>query len=227
MGVSCFPAKAAKKQPRKSGASRLSKKLTLFRQKECASTARKLFAQSAKSSHWLSEQYVSGRQSRRITWISTLFRPAGRNSARLFGTQKAAPEIRGFQTVEKANAFSTKGMRLDCAQAFRAKREKLTLAQRAVCFRSAKPPDNMDFHFISPCGAKLCEAFRHTESSPGNPGLLALLSECAVFRYRLRCRCRTRRRAAPRPLWSSLRLPQGQTARCTHPGPAPRGSRGC
>ena len=142
-------------------------------------------------------------------------------------TQKAAPEIRGFQTVEKANTFSTKGMRLDCAQAFRAKREKLTLAQRAVCFRSAKPPDNMDFHFISPCGAKLCEAFRHTESSPGNPGLLALLSECAVFRYRLRCRCRTRRQAAPRPLWSSLRLPRGQTARCTHPGPAPRGSRGC
>ena len=142
-------------------------------------------------------------------------------------SKKAAPEIRGFQTVEKANAFSTKGMRLDCAQAFRAKREKLTLAQRAVCFRSAKPPDNMDFHFISPCGAKLCEAFRHTESSPGNPGLLALLSECAVFRYRLRCRCRTRRRAAPRPLWSSLRLPRGQTARCTHPGPAPRGSRGC
>ena len=192
-------------------------------------------------------------------------------------------------------------MRLDCAQAFRAKREKLTLAQRAVCFRSAKPPDNMDFHFISPCGAKLCEAFRHTESSPGNPGLLALLSKCAAFRealiksvavdgerffvkarfekrrntvctrkgharirmaplsptaatyfsffkpqnwrkrsvvrgrgfiqrfprYRLRCRCRTRRRAAPRPLWSSLRLPRGQTARCTHPGPAPRGSRGC
>ena len=96
-------------------------------------------------------------------------------------SKKAAPEIRGFQTVEKANAFSTKGMPLDCAQAFRAKREKLTLAQRAVCFRSAKPPDNMDFHFISPCGAKLCEAFRHTESSPGNPGLLALLSECAVY----------------------------------------------
>ena len=24
--------------------------------------------------------------------------------------------------------------------------------------RSAKPPDNMEFHFISPCGAKLCEA---------------------------------------------------------------------
>ena len=23
--------------------------------------------------------------------------------------------------------------------------------------RSAKPPDNMDFHFISPCGAKLYE----------------------------------------------------------------------
>ena len=64
-------------------------------------------------------------------------------------SKKAAPEIRGFQTVEKANAFSTKGMRLDCAQAFRAKREKLTLAQRAVCFRSAKPPDNMDFDFIS------------------------------------------------------------------------------
>ena len=90
-----FSRKKRRKQPRKSGASRLSKKLTLFRQKECASTARKLFAQSAKSSHWLSEQYVSGRQSRRITWISTLFRPARRNSARLFGTQKAAPEIRG------------------------------------------------------------------------------------------------------------------------------------
>ena len=25
--------------------------------------------------------------------------------------------------------------------------------------RSAKPPDKMDFYFISPCGAKLCEAF--------------------------------------------------------------------
>ena len=24
--------------------------------------------------------------------------------------------------------------------------------------RSAEPPDNMDSHFISPCGAKLCEA---------------------------------------------------------------------
>ena len=155
-------------------------------------------------------------------WVFPVFPQKQQKSSK-----KAAPEIRGFQTVEKANAFSTKGMRLDCAQAFRAKREKLTPAQRAVCFRSAKPPDNMDFHFISPCGAKLCEAFRHTESSPGNPGLLALLSECAVFRYRLRCRCRTRRRAAPRPLWSSLRLPRGQTARCTHPGPAPRGSRGC
>ena len=25
--------------------------------------------------------------------------------------------------------------------------------------RSAKPPDNMNFHFISPCGAKLYEVF--------------------------------------------------------------------
>ena len=25
--------------------------------------------------------------------------------------------------------------------------------------RSAKPPDKMDFHFISPCGAKLYEVF--------------------------------------------------------------------
>ena len=25
--------------------------------------------------------------------------------------------------------------------------------------RSAEPPDNMDFHFISPCGAKLYEVF--------------------------------------------------------------------
>ena len=64
-------------------------------------------------------------------------------------TQKAAPEIRGFQTVEKANAFSTKGMRLDCAQAFHAPREKLTLAQRSEFFRSAKPPDKMNIYFIS------------------------------------------------------------------------------
>ena len=27
--------------------------------------------------------------------------------------------------------------------------------------RSAEPPDNMDFHFISPCGAKLYEVFWH------------------------------------------------------------------
>ena len=26
--------------------------------------------------------------------------------------------------------------------------------------RSAKPPDNMNFHFISPCGAKLYEVFK-------------------------------------------------------------------
>ena len=48
-------------------------------------------------------------------------------------------------------------MRLDCAQAFRASCEKLTLARREVFFRLAEPPDKMDFHFISPCGAKLYE----------------------------------------------------------------------
>ena len=51
----------------------------------------------------------------------------------------------------------SKRMRLDCAQAFRASREKLTLARREVFFRLAEPPDKMDFHFISPCGAKLYE----------------------------------------------------------------------
>ena len=51
----------------------------------------------------------------------------------------------------------SKRMRLDCAQAFRASCEKLTLARREVFFRLAEPPDKMDFHFISPCGAKLYE----------------------------------------------------------------------
>ena len=31
--------------------------------------------------------------------------------------------------------------------------------------RSAKPPDKMDFHFISPCGAKLYEVFGLTDKS--------------------------------------------------------------
>ena len=38
--------------------------------------------------------------------------------------------------------------------------------------RSAKPPDNMNFHFISPCGAKLYEVFLRMgltgEGSGGN-----------------------------------------------------------
>ena len=41
------------------------------------------------------------------------------------------------------------GMRLDCAQAFHAPREKLTLAQRSEFFRSAKTPDKMNIYFIS------------------------------------------------------------------------------
>ena len=37
--------------------------------------------------------------------------------------------------------------------------------------RSAKPPDNMDFHFISPCGAKLYEVYTNKQ---GEPRLLLL-----------------------------------------------------
>ncbi len=50
-------------------------------------------------------------------------------------------------------------MRLDCAHNFAPKAQNSTLARRYVCFRSAEPPDNMDFHFISPCGAKLYEVY--------------------------------------------------------------------
>ena len=59
------------------------KKAHAFLTKGCVSTARKLFARCAKSSHLRDEQNVSGRQSRRITWLPILFRPAGRNSTRL------------------------------------------------------------------------------------------------------------------------------------------------
>ena len=62
-------------------------------------------------------------------------------------------------------------MHLDCAQAFRALRKKLTLARRSVCFRPAEPPDNMDSHFISPCGAKLYEVYTNKQ---GEPRLLLL-----------------------------------------------------
>ena len=44
--------------------------------------------------------------------------------------------------------FPRKELRLDCAQAFHALHEKLTLARREVFFRSAEPPDKMDLHFI-------------------------------------------------------------------------------
>ena len=37
--------------------------------------------------------------------------------------------------------------------------------------RSAKPPDNMNFHFISPCGAKLYEVYTNRQ---GEPRLLLL-----------------------------------------------------
>ena len=37
--------------------------------------------------------------------------------------------------------------------------------------RSAEPPDNMDFHFISPCGAKLYEVYTNKQ---GEPRLLLL-----------------------------------------------------
>ena len=36
--------------------------------------------------------------------------------------------------------------------------------------RSAKPPDNMNFHFISPCGAKLYEVFHANKDLPQNCG---------------------------------------------------------
>ena len=36
--------------------------------------------------------------------------------------------------------------------------------------RSAKPPDNMDSHFISPCGAKLYEVFHANKDLPQNCG---------------------------------------------------------
>ena len=32
--------------------------------------------------------------------------------------------------------------------------------------RSAKPPDNMNFHFISPCGAKLYEVYTNKQGEP-------------------------------------------------------------
>ena len=37
--------------------------------------------------------------------------------------------------------------------------------------RSAEPPDNMDSHFISPCGAKLYEVYTNKQ---GEPRLLLL-----------------------------------------------------
>ena len=37
--------------------------------------------------------------------------------------------------------------------------------------RSAEPPDNMDSHFISPCGAKLYEVYTNRQ---GEPRLLLL-----------------------------------------------------
>ena len=46
--------------------------------------AHNLCAFGAQIPHLRGNRYVSGQQSRRITWISILFRPAGRNSTRLF-----------------------------------------------------------------------------------------------------------------------------------------------
>ena len=81
-------------------------------------------------------------------------------------------------------------LRLDCAHNFVPQGQNSTLAQRevlypqgardirkaaelptAVLFRSAKPPDTMDFHFISPCGAKLYEVYTNRQ---GEPRLLLL-----------------------------------------------------
>ena len=47
-------------------------------------TARKLFALRVKSSHLQGVEYVSGRRSRRITWISNFFHACGRETLRGF-----------------------------------------------------------------------------------------------------------------------------------------------
>ena len=60
---------------------------------------------------------------------------------------------------KKLTLSPAKGMRLDCAHNFAPEAQNSTLARRSVFFRSAEPPDKMDFHFISPCGAKLYEVF--------------------------------------------------------------------
>ena len=46
--------------------------------------AHNLCAKGAQISHLRGDPYISGRQSRRIIWILILFRPAGRNSTRIF-----------------------------------------------------------------------------------------------------------------------------------------------
>ena len=46
--------------------------------------AHNLCAKGAQISHLRGDQYISGRQSRRIIWILILFHPAGRNSTRSF-----------------------------------------------------------------------------------------------------------------------------------------------
>ena len=65
-------------------------------------------------------------------------------------------QLSRFKSFKK-HRFLKEQMRFDCAQAFRALRETLTFAKRAVFFRLAEPPDKIDFHFISLCGAKLYE----------------------------------------------------------------------
>ena len=48
--------------------------------------------------------------------------------------------------------------------------------------RSAEPPDNMNFHFLSPCGAKLCEAFDMRRNLPEKiPGRLHFVIHSAIL----------------------------------------------
>jgi len=90
---------------------------------------------------------------------------------------ESSPCLRqGELYFSKKRSFFEKGLRFDCAQNFVPQGQNSTLAQRevlypqgardirkaaelptAVLFRSAEPPDTTDFHFISPCGAKLYE----------------------------------------------------------------------
>ena len=53
--------------------------------------------------------------------------PCGAKLYEVYTNKQGEPRLL-LLTVKKAGAFLTKGMHLDCAQAFRALRKKLTLA---------------------------------------------------------------------------------------------------